>query len=155
MSVNNYQKSELQRRIEDCKKAFMLFDQDKNGEVTTEEIGTVLRNLGLFPTEGELQQMLREIDLNGDGKFSLNEFVELMEKVGTLGSQIEDEEDKELKAAFKVFNRSGSGFITENDLKSILNSFGEYLTNDESKNPSKILSVKIHSNIFIIFKFRI
>ena len=33
--------------------------------VTTEEIGSVLRNLGLFPTEQELQQMLKEIDIDG------------------------------------------------------------------------------------------
>lgn len=137
MSVNNYQSPAIQKKYEDLKKAFMLFDQDKNGEVTTEEIGNVLRNLGLFPTELELEQMLREIDLNGDGKFSLNEFVELMEKVGTFGSQTADEEDKELKAAFKVFNRSGSGYITEIDLRSVLNSLGEYLTNDESKNSIK------------------
>ncbi len=36
------------------------------GIVTTQEIGFVLRNLGLFPTEQELQQMLKEIDIDGN-----------------------------------------------------------------------------------------
>lgn len=51
--------------FEDMKQAFRLFDKEGKGIVTTQEIGNVLRNLGLFPTEGELQQMLKEIDIDG------------------------------------------------------------------------------------------
>ncbi len=119
--------------LKDLKTIFRMFDQDQNGEVTTEEIRAVFRNLGLFPTESELQQMLLDIDLNGDGKFSFDEFVQLMSNLGSLGEISEEEEDKELKAAFKVFNRSGDGFITEIDLRQVLNSLGEFLTTDESK----------------------
>ena len=34
--------------------------------MTTQEIGSVLRNLGLFPTEQELLQMLADIDIDGN-----------------------------------------------------------------------------------------
>lgn len=51
------------------KTAFRLFDKEGKGVVTTHEIGSVLRNLGLFPTEQELKQMLDEIDI--DGKYSV------------------------------------------------------------------------------------
>jgi calmodulin len=115
------------------KNVFGLFDRDRSGEVTTEEIGSVLRNLGLFPTDLELELMLREIDLNGDGKFSFNEFAQLMNNIGNLGELSEEEEDKELKAAFKVFNRRGDGYINEIDLRSVLTSLGEYLTTEESE----------------------
>jgi calmodulin len=54
------------------KQAFRLFDKEGNGVVTTQEIGSVLRNLGLFPTEQELQQMLKDIDIDGDGTFSFD-----------------------------------------------------------------------------------
>lgn len=47
------------------KQAFRLFDKEGNGVVTTQEIGSVLRNLGLYPTEQELQQMLKDIDIDG------------------------------------------------------------------------------------------
>ena len=48
--------------------AFRLFDKDDDGSITTQEIGSVLRSLGSFPTEQELVQMLDDIDI--DGKFS-------------------------------------------------------------------------------------
>ena len=57
-------------KIKELKQAFRLFDKENNGVVTTQEIGSVLRNLGLFPTEQELQQMLKDIDI--DGKSCLN-----------------------------------------------------------------------------------
>ena len=47
------------------RQAFRLFDKEGKGIVTTQEIGNVLRNLGLFPTESELQQMLKDIDIDG------------------------------------------------------------------------------------------
>ncbi len=47
------------------KQAFRLFDKEEKGVVTTQEIGSVLRNLGLFPTEHELKQMLDDIDIDG------------------------------------------------------------------------------------------
>jgi calmodulin len=46
--------------------AFRLFDKEGKGEITTIQIGSVLRNLGLFPTEQELNQMLNDIDINGN-----------------------------------------------------------------------------------------
>jgi len=49
----------------ELKEAFRLFDRENKGVVTTQEIGSVLRNLGLFPTEQELQQMLKDIDIDG------------------------------------------------------------------------------------------
>lgn len=115
------------------KQAFRLFDRGDNGEITTEEIGSVLRKLGLFPTEQELQQILNDIDIDGDGTFSFEEFVQLMFNMGSLTEISAEQEDRELKAAFKVFNRSGNGFISSIDLRSVLQSLGEYLTDDESK----------------------
>jgi calmodulin len=46
-----------------------LFDKEGKGEITTIQIGFVLRNLGLFPTEQELNQMLNDIDINGNERY--------------------------------------------------------------------------------------
>ena len=118
--------------MQDLKQAFRLFDREENGIITTEEIGSVLRKLGLFPTELELQQILNDIDIDGDGTFSFDEFVQLMFNMGSLTQVSAEQEDKELKAAFQVFNRTGDGYISSIDLRSVLQSLGEYLTNDES-----------------------
>lgn len=121
--------SDLQ--ISELKEAFRLFDKDDKGEVTTQEIGSVLRNLGLFPTEKELQQMLKDIDIDGDGTFSFKEFVLLMFNTGNLTEISEEQEEAELRDAFKVFDTAGNGYITNQDLRSVLQCLGEQLSEDE------------------------
>lgn len=48
------------------KEAFSLFDKDGDGTITSKELGTVMRSLGQNPTEGELQDMVNEVDADGN-----------------------------------------------------------------------------------------
>ena len=52
--------------IPEFKEAFSLFDKDGDGTVTTKELGTVMRSLGQNPTEAELQDMINEVDADGE-----------------------------------------------------------------------------------------
>jgi Ca2+-binding EF-hand superfamily protein len=64
---------------------------------------SILKIKGLFPTEQELQQMLNDIDIDGDGTFSFDEFVQLMYNMGGLSEISEEQEELELRDAFKVY----------------------------------------------------
>lgn len=53
------------------KEAFSLFDKDGDGTITTKELGTVMRSLGQNPTEAELQDMINEVDADGENSVQL------------------------------------------------------------------------------------
>merc|ERR1711967_94058 len=76
------------------KEAFLLFDKDGDGTITTKELGTVMRSLGQTPTEAELHDMINEVDNDGSGTIDFAEFLSLMSKKLT-----EDEVDEMIKEA--------------------------------------------------------
>ena len=49
------------------KEAFSLFDKNGDGFISCKELGIVMRSLGQNPTEAELQDMINEVDFDGEG----------------------------------------------------------------------------------------
>jgi hypothetical protein len=45
----------------ECKECFSLFDKDGDGKIQAQELGTVVRSLGLNPTEAEVQDIIRNL----------------------------------------------------------------------------------------------
>lgn len=48
---------------------------DGDGTITTKELGTVMRSLGQNPTEAELQDMVNEVDADGNGTIDFRAFI--------------------------------------------------------------------------------
>ena len=69
--------------------------------------GTVLRSLGQNPTHDELQEMVAEVDENGNGEIDFGEFLQLMHK-----KIQESADDLDILEAFRVFDKDGNGVIT-------------------------------------------
>lgn len=90
------------------------------------ELGTVMRNMGQNPTDGELEQMISEVDADGNGLIDFAEFVTLMAR-----KMNNADKDAEIREAFSVFDKDGSGKISGDELRQIMRSLGEELTEDE------------------------
>ncbi|CAD5123113.1 DgyrCDS11487 [Dimorphilus gyrociliatus] len=121
-------KSQLSdEQLSEFQEAFALFDKDGDGVITTKELGTVMRSLGQNPSDTELQDMINEVDVDGNGTIDFNEFLSMMAK------QTSDKNDgeHEMEEAFKAFDKDGDGFISAAELRQVMLSIGEKLTDAE------------------------
>lgn len=59
--------------------AFKMFDKDGGGSISTEEIKQVL-SFGQNLDEEVVQQIIKQVDANGDGEISYEEFAAMMLK---------------------------------------------------------------------------
>lgn len=69
--VNEYPSEEL---IE----AFKVFDRDGGGFISATEVRHVLRNLGENLSEPEIDEIIREADVDGDGRILYEELVKML-----------------------------------------------------------------------------
>jgi calmodulin len=115
-----------EEQIAEFREAFSLFDRDGDGSITTKELATVIRSLGQNPTEAEIQDMINEVDTDGNGTIDFREFLDLMaHKIKDLDS------DEELREAFKVFDKDQNGYISAAELRHVMINLGEKLTEEE------------------------
>uniref|UniRef100_A0A1B6FCE6 EF-hand domain-containing protein n=2 Tax=Cuerna arida TaxID=1464854 RepID=A0A1B6FCE6_9HEMI len=128
-------------QMNEFREAFRLFDKDGDGSITQEELGRVMRSLGQFAREEELQQMLHEVDIDGDGYFSFEEFVEIVSNMGATAERTADQEEKELRDAFRVFDKHNRGYISASDLRAVLQCLGEDLSEEEIEDMIKEVDV--------------
>ena len=67
------------KQMAQFKVQFQAFDKDKDGLITAEELLTVFNSINQAYTEEEINEMIKEIDQDGDGKINLAEFIVYME----------------------------------------------------------------------------
>ena len=113
-------------KISEFLEAFEIFDKDKDGYITIKELGEIMKNLGQTPTEAELQDMINEVDIDGNGNIDFKEFLGLMAR-----KMRDTDTEEELIEAFKVFDRDGNGLISAQELKHVMISLGEKITDEE------------------------
>ncbi|KMZ61583.1 Calmodulin-related protein [Zostera marina] len=114
-----FKRSEMADKITDeqIKEMFFMFDQNGDGCITTKELGTVLRSLGHNPTVVELQNSIREGDVDGSGSLDFHEFFEMIART------------RELTKSFKTFDVDQNGFISPAEFHYVMTNLGTNMTN--------------------------
>ena len=110
----------------DYEDAFKVFDKDNDGTITVTELGDVMRKLNMNPTDAELQDLVNEVDADGNGDVDLPEFISLMARK----MKVSDGEE-ELIEAFKIFDKNSNGVIGRQELHDVIQVLGEDATDEE------------------------
>lgn len=110
----------------DIKEAFDLFDNDCTGFIEVKELKVAIRALGFEPKKEEIKRMIAEIDKDGSGRISFNDFLHLM----TMKMAEKDTREEILKA-FRLFDDDDTGKISFKNLKRVARELGESLTDEE------------------------
>ncbi|XP_039018860.1 calmodulin-like protein 3 [Hibiscus syriacus] len=106
------EKSDSDSNKAELKRVFATFDKNGDGFITKQELRDSLKNIRLFTTEKEVEDMVVRADANGDGLIDFDEFCILC------GGE------DELKEAFDVFDKDKDGLISFEELGSVLCSLG-------------------------------
>ncbi|XP_069114871.1 uncharacterized protein [Argopecten irradians] len=69
-----------QSALKELTDAFNTFDCDKNGFIEPSELKSVMSRLGRDVSDTEVEQMIKDADLDGNGKIDFEEFVKFMRK---------------------------------------------------------------------------
>merc|ERR1712000_12198 len=116
-------------QTQEFREAFSLFDKKGDNRIRVGDLGTVLRALGQNPSEEDVKKIQAEVDSeNADTRITFEDFLPILERVkdtkppGTQGDYIE---------GLRVFDKDGNGTINAAELRHVLTTLGEKLSDDE------------------------
>lgn len=123
------------------KDAFALFDKKGTGQIPTEKLGDLLRAVGQNPTLAEIREL--ESGVSGD-TFDFDTFVKIVNRPDGFKSLGQPED---YIRGFQVFDKDVTGEIGVGELRYILTSFGEKLSDAEVDELLKGVNVSSDGNI--------
>jgi calcium-dependent protein kinase len=107
--------------LETLKALFLKLDTSKDGTLSIEELKAGMQTiLGVFKGDvNEYNELMNSLDVNGDGVIDFTEFI-----TAAIDRAVVLNKDN-LKAAFELIDKDGSGFITVEELKDSFDSQGK------------------------------
>jgi len=115
-----------EKQFNDAHQAFKLHDKSDKGSVSTKDVASVFKSLALHVKDEKLQLWVDEMDEDARGEIQWENFKILFER-----KVQEDEDERELRSAFRVLDKNNQGEIDVEDLRWILRSLGDDLTDEE------------------------
>merc|ERR1712241_1553746 len=105
---------------------------DEEGAIPADNVGSILSMMGMKVKPSALREIIEDIDEDGSGLLEFAEFCQLAAKF--LVEEDEEALKKELKEAFRIYDKEGNGYISTDTLKEILKELDNKLTEDDINN---------------------
>ncbi|PRQ42627.1 putative EF-hand domain pair protein [Rosa chinensis] len=159
---------------------FDVFDKNRDGMVSVEEISQALGLLGLDVEVSELERTIRTFIQPGNEGLKFEDFVGLHQSLydtfffdgDDIGNAVEEaaaavvaardeeeakklQEESDLREAFKVFDEDGDGYISAKELQTVLGKLGFPEGNEIDRVEKMITSVdRNHDGLVDLFEFK-
>ncbi|XP_036210929.1 dynein regulatory complex protein 8 isoform X1 [Myotis myotis] len=105
--------ADLQRKV---REAFEVFDHELNNTVDVREIGTIIRSLGCCPNEGELHDLIAEVEEEEPtGYIRFEKFLPVMTNI-LVEKRYRPIPEEILLQAFEVLDPTKRGFLSKEEL---------------------------------------
>ncbi|XP_006752830.1 PREDICTED: EF-hand calcium-binding domain-containing protein 2 [Myotis davidii] len=120
--------ADLQRKI---REAFEVFDHELNNTVDVREIGTIIRSLGCCPNEGELHDLIAEVEEEEPtGYIRFEKFLPVMTNI-LVEKRYRPIPEEILLQAFEVLDPTKRGFLSKEELIKYMTEEGEPFSQEE------------------------
>ncbi|KAJ3046513.1 Dynein regulatory complex protein 8 [Rhizophlyctis rosea] len=111
--------------------AFDTFDQASNKTCDIREVGTIIRSLGIYPSEESLRGWIKEMEEDEPTGYVTHEkFFRVAFRILTSTSYVRDDEEK-LFRAFQALDTENKGFLLPDDLRAAMTTEGEAFSTEE------------------------
>ena len=113
----------LDTELEIIQKEFAGLDKDGDGDVTVEELRSILQamRLKLKITDFQINKVISQLDKDGDGTIDTGELMEALKKFDTDGVIYKALHYRStIRQDFQKYDEDGSGFISKDELVAII-----------------------------------
>eukprot|EP00457_Paulinella_chromatophora_P011269 gb/GEZN01011401.1/.p2 GENE.gb/GEZN01011401.1/~~gb/GEZN01011401.1/.p2 ORF type:complete len:161 (+),score=42.26 gb/GEZN01011401.1/:159-641(+) len=128
MTSNQYA-SLSEAQIAEFKECFAVFDANQDGAIDEKELLKAITSLGGGATDKEIKDIMNDIEPNGGGVMHFPNFLVMMARKQDRMQDGDDE--KEMREAFALFDPTGKKKVSKDDIKRVLTTVGEKLTDAE------------------------
>jgi myosin light chain 6 len=105
---------------------FQLFDNRGDGKIQVNQVGDVLRALGQNPTEGDVKKLTHQH--KPDERISFETFLPIY---STISKNRSHDTAEDFIEGLRHFDKDGNGYISSAELRHLLTTLGEKLTDEE------------------------
>lgn len=114
-------------QITKFQETFTMYDKKGEGTLTPKDLPNLMRACGLNPTNAEIQATIEDMDEELEGLINFETFSKMM-----LANIKDEDPEEKIREAFKVFDMEGNGFMEAAELREVMTSLGERLTEEEA-----------------------